>query len=171
MKIIVENGIYYIVETSSRDSLENKLKQRLEKFDKKEVEMGIEVEREHDTDDELDVIKSNIDLLKVAIAHLEEDPHYYTKLKKVEESNKKHFTLDEGSGILTESPHISIGEKTIDLEFEKDKIAGLKKIILVMLKKEITDKHGSKFKLSSDNEVDEFIKKIMKNPEVRKLLA
>ena len=84
MRLIVENGVYYIIE-----SLEDDLKKRAEKFDKRELDMGIAAEKEHDTNDELDVVKSNIDLLKITIAHLEEDPHYYTKLKKVEESNKK----------------------------------------------------------------------------------
>lgn len=43
-------------------------------IDPKELEMGIEVEKEHTDDEEL--------AKKIALDHLAEDPHYYTKLKK-----------------------------------------------------------------------------------------
>lgn len=48
---------------------------------------GIKVEKEHDTNDDVDVVKSPVDLIKIAVAHLREDPQYYTKLKtaKLEE--------------------------------------------------------------------------------------
>ena len=91
-------------------------------------------------------------------------------LKKLEEKNKKTFTLQEGTGILLEAPHIAVGDKVVDLEFEKDKTAAMKNILKAILKQEITDKYGSKFKLSSDKEVNEFISKVMKNPQVRRML-
>ena len=58
----------------------------LDKFDPKQVRMGIEVEKEHDgkMGKDIDVVKSRSDLLKIVTAHLREDPKYYTKLKKVE---------------------------------------------------------------------------------------
>lgn len=45
---------------------------------------GMAVEREHDGKEgsDIDVVKSEVDLLKIAMAHLREDPNYYTKLKK-----------------------------------------------------------------------------------------
>jgi hypothetical protein len=46
---------------------------------------GMNIEREHDGKEgsDIDVVKGEIDLLKIAMAHLREDPKYYTKLKKV----------------------------------------------------------------------------------------
>lgn len=54
------------------------------KYDKKELLDGINTEKEHrDTSKKLDVIgKNDSKILKIAAAHLEEDPHYYKKLKK-----------------------------------------------------------------------------------------
>jgi hypothetical protein len=54
-------------------------------FDKKELLMGYETESEHSgkMGKDTDVIgKDKTKILKIAIAHLREDPHYYTKLKK-----------------------------------------------------------------------------------------
>lgn len=44
--------------------------------DPKQLEMGIKVEMEHTNDKE--------EAKKIALQHLAEDPHYYTKLKKLE---------------------------------------------------------------------------------------
>lgn len=77
----------------------------VQKHDPKEIKMGIKVEREHDKGP-TDVIKTEIDLLKTALAHLEEDPEYYTHLKAMEdkyvEETIKEWVLEEGSGLLTE---------------------------------------------------------------------
>ena len=56
------------------------------KVDAKQLKMGIEVEKEHDGKfgKDTDVIKNKEDVVKIAVAHLREDPHYYTKLKKIE---------------------------------------------------------------------------------------
>lgn len=58
----------------------------ISKFDSKELMQGIEVEKEHDgkMGKDVDVVKNKSDLLKIAIAHLREDPKYYTKLKTIE---------------------------------------------------------------------------------------
>lgn len=58
----------------------------ISKFDSKELMRGIEVEKEHDgkMGKDVDVVKNKSDLLKIAIAHLREDPKYYTKLKTIE---------------------------------------------------------------------------------------
>jgi len=72
---------------------------------------------------------------------------------------------------LNEAPHIEVNDKVIDFEFEKDKNEGLKKIIKAIMKQEISDKYGNKFKLTSDREVEEFIKKIMRNPQIKRLIS
>jgi uncharacterized lipoprotein YehR (DUF1307 family) len=57
--------------------------------DWKEVDLeqfrkGLGVEKEHDQNDELDVVKNEKDLAKVVLAHLRELPDYYNRLEKVE---------------------------------------------------------------------------------------
>ena len=56
----------------------------ISKFDVKELVDGINTEKEHKfTSKKLDVIgKDETKILKIALAHLEEDPQYYKKLKK-----------------------------------------------------------------------------------------
>jgi hypothetical protein len=56
----------------------------ISKFDKKQLVMGLNVEKEHDKDKDTDVVKKDSDILKIAVAHLREKPDYYTRLKKVE---------------------------------------------------------------------------------------
>lgn len=58
----------------------------ISKFDKKQILMGLNVEKEHDgkMGRDVDVVGSKADLLKIVIAHLREDPQYYTKLKNME---------------------------------------------------------------------------------------
>lgn len=55
-------------------------------FNTRELTQGIEVEKEHDgkMGKDVDVVKNKSDLLKIAVAHLREDPKYYTKLKTIE---------------------------------------------------------------------------------------
>lgn len=79
MKMFVHNGFYFIREDTS--DLENELLS----YDDEEVEIGLKIEKEHDDDGELDVVKSRDDLIKIVLAHLREDPEYYTKLKNMEE--------------------------------------------------------------------------------------
>lgn len=57
----------------------------ISRYDPKELEMGMDEELEHGKKSkELNVTNSDpIKTLKIALAHLEEDPKYYTKLKKV----------------------------------------------------------------------------------------
>lgn len=86
----------------------------------------------------------------------------WRRLRIVNRSKKKD---------LSEAPHIEVNDKVIDFEFEKDKNEGLKKIIKAIMKQEISDKYGNKFKLTSDREVEEFIKKIMRNPQIKRLIS
>jgi hypothetical protein len=63
--------------------LAKKVKIDLSNIPMKELEMGMEVEKEHDTKD-TDVVDNKTTIMKIAVAHLREDPKYYTKLKRVE---------------------------------------------------------------------------------------
>lgn len=53
-------------------------------IDAEQLKMGFETEKEHDgkMGKDIDVVKSNVDIIKIALAHLREDPKYYTKLAK-----------------------------------------------------------------------------------------
>jgi len=79
--------VYTFANFLENKTLEKKL--GLDKFDPKQIRMGIEVEKEHDgkMGKDVDVVKSKSDLLKIVTAHLREDPKYYTKLKKIEKTN------------------------------------------------------------------------------------
>lgn len=81
MKLIVDHQYYFIREEASD------IEKELDTFDAKQVKIGKKVEREHDGGQgaDLDVVKSEEDLLKIVLAHLREDPEYYTKLKKMED--------------------------------------------------------------------------------------
>jgi hypothetical protein len=59
-----------------------------EKFDLEQFRMGLEVEKEHDTNDpKTDVAHSKIDIGKIALAHLKELPDYYTRLNRMEKGH------------------------------------------------------------------------------------
>lgn len=78
----------YITESYSRErakTLGDKLGVNWNKTDIDEVIMGLSVEKEHDSGGKLDVVSSEIDLIKIVLAHLKELPDYYTKLKTMEE--------------------------------------------------------------------------------------
>ena len=154
IEIYVTNDKIFITESKLTDSQKSTLRSLLQKYDGKEIP---------------DEVIHNFADRESLSPHDVESYIYSLASKHVNEV--KLFTLEEGTGILTEAPHIEVGDQVIDLEFEKDKTEALKKIIKAMLKLEITDKHGSKFKLKSDKEVNEFMKKVMKNPQVRKLLS
>lgn len=72
MKNLAKNPTYY----SSLNMYFNSDKEGtiMENIDPKELEMGTKIEHEHTKDDAL--------ARKIAMDHLAEDPHYYTKLKK-----------------------------------------------------------------------------------------
>lgn len=91
--------------------------------------------------------------------------------KRVKKLDKKLFTIEEGSGIISEAPHIQVGDQVIDLEFERDKTEGLKKILRAIVRQELTDKYGNRFKLRSSSEVEEFISVIMRNSQVKRLIG
>ena len=90
------NGRIYLLEVSDSIATE------LASFEDEQVKMGMKVEKEHDGGQgkDIDIVSSEEDLMKIVLAHLREDPKYYSKLKKMEESSRSYFTLDEGTGIL-----------------------------------------------------------------------
>jgi hypothetical protein len=61
----------------------------IKKHDPEQIVMGINVEKEHGSKKSLNVVKKKSDFLKIALAHLDEDPNYYKKLAKMEKNGKK----------------------------------------------------------------------------------
>ena len=80
------------------------------KYDLQQFRIGLEIESEHDDGSELDVVNSEQDLAKIVLAHLNELPDYYTRLKKVEEDAPAN-AVGTGAGVagITEP----IGKKSI----------------------------------------------------------
>jgi hypothetical protein len=71
----------------------------VDQFERSEVEMGMDVESEHDDGGELDTIGNELDILKTVLAHLKEDPQYYTHLTAMEKENgvkENDEDLEEG---------------------------------------------------------------------------
>jgi len=63
-------------------------------YDKKQLAMGYEIEKEHNADPKTDVVDSPLDLIKIVVAHLNELPDYYTRLKKMEKEKSSPDNLD-----------------------------------------------------------------------------
>ena len=63
-----------------------------DKFDVDQFRKGMDVELEHGTVDENTNVTNNDPLMtgKIALAHLNEFPDYYTRLDKMEEEAKEH---------------------------------------------------------------------------------
>lgn len=69
--------------TSEIKDLADKIKVDISKFDIHAIKDGMSVEQEHMQSKKLDVIQGDESkILKIALAHLEEDKNYYKKLKK-----------------------------------------------------------------------------------------
>jgi hypothetical protein len=71
-------------------TIADKAKLDISKFEIKQLIQGYKIELEHGKGDpETNVTNSDpVMTLKIAVAHLKEDPHYYTKLKKVEREGR-----------------------------------------------------------------------------------
>lgn len=68
----------YVLEHCGLSDLAKKAKIDLNKYDPQELKKGLKAEKEHK-----DVIGNDeVKLLKIVLAHLNEDPHYYKKLNK-----------------------------------------------------------------------------------------
>jgi hypothetical protein len=63
------------------------------KFDVEQFRMGMDVELEHGTRDPHTNVTNDDPLMtgKIALAHLNEFPDYYTRLKKMEEEGDKYW--------------------------------------------------------------------------------
>lgn len=189
MKFVIEGDIWYLTEEDDINEIPPELQRLVQKHDEKQIKMGMEAEREHNKG-VTDVVNSNLDLLKITLAHLEEDPEYYTHLKAMEDkyANEwknmhehlkrgimqenvritKRFTLDEESAtLLEEAPHISVGDKTIDLEFEQGKLQGMKRVLNIVLGNQVTDKYGNKFKLEGVKEMKMFLAALARNAQIK----
>lgn len=64
-----------------------------EKYDLEQFRQGLEIELEHGLQNELTNVTNNDYLLtgKIALAHLNEFPDYYTRLEKLEIEAKKYW--------------------------------------------------------------------------------
>ena len=190
-RMVIEGEIWYLTEDEDGNikmEIPPELQRLVQKHDPKQIKMGMKIEREHDKG-VTDVVKSDMDILKIALAHLEEDPEYYTHLKAMEDKYKnewknmhehlkrgivqenvritKRFTLDEESATLMEAPHISIGDKAIDLEFEQGKLQGMKRVLNIVLGNQVTDKYGNKFKLEGVKEMKMFLAALARNAQIK----
>jgi len=88
-----------------------------QKYDLEQFRLGLEVESEHDDGSELDIVNSEQDLAKIVIAHLNEVPDYYTKIKEVEEDAPANV-VGTGAGIA--GVREPVGKKSVFL-FQKRK--------------------------------------------------
>lgn len=82
-----------MIKAYNLDALAKKNKLDISKYNRKELLAGISVEREHMRDPKTKVAHSISDLFKIAVAHLKEDPKYYTKLAKIEKTGKKSIIV------------------------------------------------------------------------------
>ena len=74
------------LEESNINQLARKAKIDITNLDPKQLKMGIGVEREHKgkMGNDSQVISTDIEALKISVAHLREIPDYYTRLDKME---------------------------------------------------------------------------------------
>ena len=74
------------VEEVNLQNMAAKAKVDVKGIDQNQLKMGYNVEKEHggSMGKDTDVVNKPSDYIKIAVAHLREDPKYYTKLKKVE---------------------------------------------------------------------------------------
>lgn len=90
----------------------NKIGIDISEYDINQIKMGLKVEKEHNKPDGLDVVNGEEDLLKITIAHLKEDPEYYSKLKQIEKEEremlKKYISNIIKEEKLKESPYPSL---------------------------------------------------------------
>jgi len=80
-KDIKENSFVFWVENKKIKDLAKEIGFNIGEFDIAELKKGFETEKEH-SKGKMAVAKSEKDVLKIAIDHLQEDPKYYTKLLK-----------------------------------------------------------------------------------------
>jgi hypothetical protein len=85
MKTFIE-----FLENRNLIDMAKKAKIDIKNIDPKELKMGYEDEKEHGgvMGKDTDVVDHPSDYLKIAVAHLRDDPKYYSKMKKKNETQK-----------------------------------------------------------------------------------
>lgn len=73
-------------------SIPDDIQKLVDKYDDKELTIGMNIEQEHNKG-KTDVVNSDLDVLKIVLAHLDEDPKYYTHLKAME----KKYSVSEAT--------------------------------------------------------------------------
>lgn len=75
------------LENKDISEIAKKAKLNIQKYDLNQIKMGMKAELEHGTKDpKLNVTGNDpVKTLKIVLAHLNEKPDYYTRLKKVED--------------------------------------------------------------------------------------
>lgn len=75
-------------ENKNIEAVAKKAKVDIKGLAPEQLKMGLKVEKEHDDEmgKDVDIVPGHDKgtMLKIVVAHLREDPKYYTKLKKVE---------------------------------------------------------------------------------------
>jgi hypothetical protein len=85
----------------------------ISKYDPKQLIKGMRVEKEHNDGSQLDVVDNVGDLMKIAMAHLNELPDYYDRLKKVEELIESPAHVKR-SGALSSDIHSALVKNGLD---------------------------------------------------------
>ena len=131
---------------SSKESLEIKRVAKkgnlnIGRYDINELIMGFQIEKEHGTVNPITNVTNDdeVKTLKIALAHLNEVPDYYTKLKKyvengISESKKvKKKLMNESTDFEEKQKHKLIIKKSVD-NLDENKINLIKKFIIFCCK-------------------------------------
>jgi len=110
------------------------------RYDMKQLVMGYKVEKEHGTVNPTTNVTDDdeVKTLKIALAHLNEVPDYYTKLKKYVEKGVSE-SLNESVEIKTNPKHRLIIKKSVD-NLDENKIQLVKEFIIACCKELNIDK-------------------------------
>lgn len=79
------NNFYEFCTNKHIQKLADQANLDISQFSDDELRMGYEDEKEHDGGEgkDVDVVGPETDIIKIVVAHLREDPRYYSKIKKV----------------------------------------------------------------------------------------
>lgn len=125
LQSINENIEQTKITKSEAKKLGDQLKVDFTKLDLEEFRKGVEIELEHDddVDPKLDVIDSLLDAAKIALAHLKENPNYYSELEKSGIEEEIPANAMGGGNIATYDPVIKFKTK------KKKKLKSFKKFV------------------------------------------
>jgi len=110
------------------------------RYDIKQLIMGFEIEKEHGTVSPITNVTNDdeVKTLKIALAHLNEVPDYYTKLKKYVEKGVSE-SLNESTEIQTNPKHRLVIKKSVD-NLDVSKVNLIKEFIIFCCKELNIDK-------------------------------